>query len=250
MRDLGNIVGHIPARGGSKRVPAKNLRYLGGKPLIAYAIECAIHSGAFSDVYVNTDSEAITALAMAYNIKVYRRPVALGSDTATGDDFTADFLEKNHPGVLVMVNPVCPLVTPDDIRAAIAAFAESDCDTLITCQTTQMQTFCEGNAVNIDPEGPLAPSQQNPVVQILNWAVTIWDTRAFLDSYAVRKSGYIGTKRILFPLEPSHCLKISNEADFQEAELMLYARKKNDSKVEPLRYWVPEDGISAFVNNA
>jgi CMP-N-acetylneuraminic acid synthetase len=250
MREVGNIVGHIPARGGSKRVPAKNLRYLGGKPMMAYAIECALQSGVLSEVYVNTDSETIAALATAYSVKVYRRPAALGSDTATGDDFTADFLKHIRPDVLVMVNPVCPLVTPEDIRSAVAAFAQSDCDTLITCQTTQMQTFCEGNAVNIDPNGPLAPSQQNPVVQILNWAVTIWDTKAFLDSYASRKSGYIGTKRLLFPLDPSHSLKISHEADFQEAELLLHARKMTAGTIARPQYWVPEEGIAAFAHDA
>ena len=53
MRDLGRVVGHIPARGGSKRVPAKNLRYLCGKPMIAYAIACALRSEVLDDVYLS-----------------------------------------------------------------------------------------------------------------------------------------------------------------------------------------------------
>jgi CMP-N,N'-diacetyllegionaminic acid synthase len=246
MRVLGHIVGHIPARGGSKRVPAKNLRYLAGKPMIGYAIDTAIQCGVLSEIYVNTDSDAIAALAAAYNIKVYRRPTALGSDTATGDDFTADFLKNIRADVLVMVSPVCPFVTPDDVRSGLEAFAHTDCDTLIACQATQMQAFCEGKAVNIDPSGPLAPSQENPVVQILNWAVAIWDAKVFLDSYARSKCGYIGTKRLLYPLAPSHSLKISNEADFQEAEALLLARKVAGKKIDSPRYWSPEDGISAF----
>ena len=69
---------------------------------------------------------------------------------------------------------------------AVEAFRASDCDTLITCQETRMQTFCNGQPINIDLTGPLAPSQHNPAVQILNWAVTIWDARAFMQSYARR----------------------------------------------------------------
>jgi CMP-N,N'-diacetyllegionaminic acid synthase len=248
MRNLGRILGQIPARGGSKRLPAKNLRYLCGKPLIAYAIECAQNSSVIDEIYVNTDSEAIAALAEAYGVKTYRRSADLASDEATGDDFTADFIEKMKPDTLIMINPACPLVEPVDVQNAVRAFRQADCDTLITCQTTQMQTFCDGKAINIDPDGALAPSQQNPVVQILNWAVTIWDTTAFLHCYAVRKSGYIGRNRMLFPIDPSHSLKISHEEDFHQAELMLRARKMAAGKVESPRYWTPKEGIASFAH--
>ena len=240
MRNLGKIFGHIPARGGSKRVPAKNLRYLCGKPMIAYAIECALRSDIFDEIYVNTDSDTIAALADAYGVNVYRRSADLASDDATGDDFTADFLENMRPDTLVMVSPVCPLVEPDDIRNAIEAFKQSDCDTLITCQETQMQTFCEGHAVNIDPYGPLAPSQENPVVQILNWAVTIWNTRTFLDSYATQRTGYLGKKRLLFPIEVSKSVKISHEEDFLLAEQLIKARSIHRTHKNDVKYWISE----------
>lgn len=244
MRNLGKLVGHIPARGGSKRVPAKNLRYLAGKPMLAYAIDCARESGVFDEIYVNTESPAIAALAEQSGVKVYRRPEHLGSDTATGDDFTADFMETMQPATLVMVSPVCPLVEPADVREAVALFRDGDCDTLITCHDTQMQTFCEGRPVNIDPLGPLAPSQLNPVVQILNWAVTIWDVPAFLASYRTRRSGYIGTRRLLHPIDPVRTLKISHEEDFRMAELLLRARAlTREATGDGARYWSPEDGL-------
>lgn len=244
MRDFGRIVAQIPARGGSKRVPSKNLRFLNGKPMISYAIECALQSKAIECIYVNTDSDVIANLATLCGVHVHRRPAALGSDTATGDDFTADFLQNISCDTLVMVNPVCPLVTSDDLRNALNAFAESDCDTLITCAETQMQTFCEGKAVNIDSDGPLAPSQENPVVQVLNWAVTIWDTRTYIQSYKEQKSGYLGTKRLLFPIKPSHGHKISNEEDFQEAELLLRARRTAREETSAPRYWTEADGLN------
>ncbi len=244
MRNLGKIVGHIPARGGSKRVPAKNLRYLAGKPMLAYAIDCARESGVFDEIYVNTESHTIAALAEQCGVKVYRRPEHLGSDTTTGDDFTADFMETMKPSTLVMVSPVCPLVQPSDVREGVELFRNSDCDTLITCHDTQMQTFCQGRPVNIDPDGPLAPSQQNPVVQILNWAVTIWDVPSFLESYRTRRSGYIGTRRLLHPIDPVRTLKISHEEDFQMAELLLRARSlTREASSGAAHFWSPNDGM-------
>lgn len=240
MRDVGWIIGQIPARGGSKRVPAKNLRYLRGKPMIAYAVEAALSSGVLDDVYVNTDSDALGALAERLGAKVYRRPAELGSDTAAGDDFNADFIRKLHPTTVVMVSPVCPLVEAADIRDAVKAFRESDCDTLITCQDTRMQTFCAGKPVNIDLSGPLAPTQQNPVVQILNWAVTIWDAKAFMRSYEEKGNGYIGTRRLLFPIPAMRAVKVSDEDDFRLAERQLLARELTGG-VEPPRYWTPND---------
>jgi CMP-N-acetylneuraminic acid synthetase len=241
---------HIPARGGSKRVPAKNLRYLCGRPMLAYALECARRSGVFDEIYVNTDSEVIADLATASGAKTYVRPEELATDETTGDDFTADFMERIRPATLVMVSPVCPLVEPEDVRQAVEAYRGSDCDTLITCENTQMQTFCNERAVNIDPEGPLAPSQTNPIVQILNWAVTIWDTETFLRSYRERKSGYIGTKRLLLPIDPMRCLKVSKEVDFRMAESLLRVRGAAPTASDELRYWTPADGIPWRSENA
>ena len=241
MRNLGVVFGHIPARGGSKRLPAKNLRILDGKPMMAYAIRCALDCTQLSDTFVNTDSEEIDQLANSMGVKVYRRPEDLGSDQATGDDFTADFIRKISPDTLVMVSPVCPMVTTEDITNAIEAYKQSDCDTLITCEATQMQTFCEERPVNIDTGSPLAPSQLNPFVHILNWAVTIWDAAHFMKSYETKKSGYIGTKRILYPIPPTHGIKVSTENDFRQAELLLKARQIKKAEIASPIYWTADD---------
>jgi len=243
LKNLGKIYAHIPARGGSKRVPAKNLRHLAGKPLIGYAIECAKGVEAFDKIYVNSDSAPILALADAYGVEQYKRDDWLAGDQAQGDDFTADFIEKANPDTLVMISPVCPLVTPEDVRSALEAFQNSDCDTLISCSTTQMQTFCEEKPVNIDDTKALGPSQDNPVVQILNWAVTIWDPQVFIETYRKTKSGYLGTKRMLFPLDPLHSVKISHEEDFQLAETLLNARKSDHSNSADIQYWKIGDPV-------
>jgi len=236
MRDLGKVCVQIPARAGSKRVRAKNLRFIDGKPLLSYAIECALETDLFDEIYVNTDSSDMAELGRQHGVKVHDRDPVNASDTATGDDFTEEFIRKVQPDTLVMISPVCPLLTPDDVRGAMAQYQASDCDTLITCDKTQMQTFCDGDAVNIDSSAPLAPTQKNPEVEILNWAVTIWDARAFMAHYTKNKSGYLGVNRLLLPINPAHAIKISNEEDFNMVELLLKARNTTVDSSEP-QYW-------------
>lgn len=245
MRDLGTTYAHIPARAGSKRVPAKNLRLLNGKPLIAYAIKCAKDCNDFDDIFVNTDSEAIGALAEQMGVRYFQRDAHLASDEASGDDFTADFMEKMKPDTLVMISPVCPLVEPSDVSKAIDLYRRSDCDTLITCDATQLQTFCEDEPVNISLDGPLAPSQDNPEVRILNWAVTIWDCKAFLASYVKSKNGYIGSNRVLMPIDPLKTVKISKDEDFRLAEALMIAKDaRGAGNQSPVEYWKPGNPVS------
>ncbi len=237
MRNTGKLLCMIPARAGSKRVPAKNLRMLCGKPMIAYAVETAKASGCFQDIYVNTDSEVLMALAEQYGVKAYRRDAWLASDEAQGDDFTADFMEKMQPDTLVMISPVCPLVTPEDVQKALKAYAESDGDTLITCEQTQMQVFSQGRGVNIDDQAALQASQKNPPVQILNWAVAIWDTATFLATYRAERRGYLGTNRLLFPIDPLHAVKVSHEGDFRRAEQLMRSFSGADAEISVPEYW-------------
>jgi len=237
MRNLGKIVAHIPARGGSKRVKAKNLRMLCGKPLLQYSIDSAKKVKVFDAVYVNSDSEDMLALAEQLGVNSYKRSTELASDTATGDQFTADFIENIAPDTLVMISPVCPMITEEDISAAIEAFKNSDCDTLITCDRTQMQTFCEDVPVNICVDEQLAPTQKNPQINILNWAVTIWDAKKFIQKYRETGSAYIGKKRLLYPINPVRGLKISHESDFNMAECLLYGLSQIEKCNSEVKYW-------------
>jgi len=237
MKKLGRVVGHIPARGGSKRVPIKNLRIINGKPLLQYAVESAIESNALDEVVVNTDNIDIACLAKSLGVNVYMRAPELASDTATGDDFNYDFILHSSADTLVMVSPVCPLLEPSDIRDALSSYSlDNNVDTLISVHSTQMQVFHEDSPVNISLGGKLAPTQQNTQVQILNWAVTIWDTRLYLQRYSEGDDAYIGRNRNLFSIDPLKSIKISTEKDFQMAELLLRVRS-NRLLIDKPHYW-------------
>ncbi len=243
MRELGKVVAQIPARAGSKRVKAKNLRLIAGMPLLSYSILAAKNAVSIESVYVNSDSTNMLELAESMGVHGFKRDPILASDTATGDQFTADFIEKIEPDTLVMINPVCPLVSTEQIEAAILAFRNSDCDTLITCESTQMQTFCGGVAVNIDPEEQLRPTQENPKVKILNWAVTIWDAKSFMQNYREKGYAYIGKNRLLHDIAPISGIKISNAEDFKMCEMILLGQQLRTNKVDSTAYWEPESKL-------
>ena len=138
-------VAHIPARGGSKRVPKKNLRLIKDKPMIAYIIEAANQVTLIDELYVNTDDQEILDAATKFGAKPYKREAHLASDIATSDEFNYDIIKKLNPDLLVMLNPVCPLVSAEDIKFANETFKNNECDTLITSSKTRMQVFMEGN---------------------------------------------------------------------------------------------------------
>jgi CMP-N-acetylneuraminic acid synthetase len=234
--EIKKLVAHIPARAGSKRVKSKNLRMLGGKPMIAYAIECAKACPEIEEVYVNTDCPKLAALAEEYGVKVFLRNPDLASDTASGDDFTVDIMDRLKLDTLMMISPVCPLVTPEDVSQAIQVYRGSDADTLITCEETSMQVAVAGVFANIEPVGPLLPSQDNPKVQICNWAVTIWNAAVFRQNYSAFNGGYCGTNRILHPIDQLRAVKVSYEEDFRMVEALLTARDAGVTN-EAATYW-------------
>ena len=223
MKKIGKVVLHIPARGGSKRVPKKNLREMNGAPMISYVIKESLESKITKEVYVNTDSsEIISYVEKNFSkCKVYKRPAKLATDNSSSEDFNLDIMNNLGADTLVMINPVCPLIKSSDINNAFKKYKESDCDTLISCSSTKMQTFCEDNPVNINLNEQLAPSQKNQTVKTLNWAITIWDCKSFRKR--IKSLGYavLGDNRLLYELDFIKSIKVSYEDDFILAEKIL-----------------------------
>ena len=227
MKNLGKIILHIPAREGSKRVPGKNMRNINNKPMIAYAVEASIQANITSDLYVNTDSfEIIKYINEFYpQFNIYHRDKNLADDNASSDEFNLDIIQKLNPDTLIMINPVCPLIEPSDIKNAFECYAASECDTLITSNSTRMQTFCEGEPINFNFNEQLAPSQSNKLITTLNWAVTIWDAKSFKSRMKNNGFASLGKKRILFDIDQSNSTKVSYEKDFLHVEMILKSKQ-------------------------
>lgn len=119
----------IPARGGSKGIPHKNIKLLNGKPLIQYSIEIARKLAEDDDICLSTDDEEIKAVAEKLGLKVpFLRPDYLASDTATTSDVIVhalDFYEKHgrHYDVVVLLQPTSPLRTVQNVKDCIALYS-------------------------------------------------------------------------------------------------------------------------------
>lgn len=120
----------IPARGGSKRIPYKNIKPFCGKPIIAYSIECARAAGIFDRIIVSTDDKSIIRVALQYGAEVpFVRPARLADDYATTDDVflhAINEIEKTTEPVAFAccLYATAPFVRPADLRAGLALLKE------------------------------------------------------------------------------------------------------------------------------
>ncbi len=114
----------ITARGGSKRIPKKNIKEFCGKPIIAYSIRAALDSGIFDEVMVSTDSEEIAEIAREYGAKVpFMRSAKTSDDFATTADVLMEVLERYQEigrtfDVMSCIYPTAPFVTPQKLQSA------------------------------------------------------------------------------------------------------------------------------------
>lgn len=126
----------IPARGGSKRLPRKNLRELAGKPLIAYSIEAALNSGLFDKVYVCTEDEQIAEAAMKFGATVPELvPAELCGDLVASHipcQYIAAREATPEQDSLMCLQPSSPLRSTQDIRDAVAKFSEGQFDFVVS----------------------------------------------------------------------------------------------------------------------
>lgn len=132
------ILAIIPARGGSKGIPKKNIRLMNGKPLISYSIKNALNSSYITDVYVSTDSEEIADVSRIYGARIIDRDSSLAGDYVTLDPVIYDALLKTEKqngymyDVIITMQPTSPLTSVKTLDSAIEYFLKENLDTLIS----------------------------------------------------------------------------------------------------------------------
>jgi N-acylneuraminate cytidylyltransferase len=128
----------IPARGGSKGIPRKNLIDLGGKPLIAHTIEHAHSAPSIQRVIVSTDDDEIARVAAMYGAEVIRRPSQISGDTARSEEAIVHVLEElsrrdqYEPDLVQLLQATSPLRRPQDVQAAIDLLIREEADSLFS----------------------------------------------------------------------------------------------------------------------
>ena len=151
----------IPARGGSKGLPGKNIRPLGGVPLIGHTIRAAQNADSVNRVLVSTDDEGIAAVARELDAAVpFLRPPELSDDKASGVDVCLHALafaenELNyHPELVVLLQPTSPMRNAEDVDAAIALLRDSGADSVVSVQpVTEFPQWMK----KMDGEGRVSP---------------------------------------------------------------------------------------------
>jgi CMP-N-acetylneuraminic acid synthetase len=134
-----NILGLIPARGGSKGIPHKNIALLGGRPLLAYTCEAATGSHSLNRVILSTDDEKIAAVGRECGVEVpFLRPPELALDNTPSLDVAQHTLnwlaEYDHwqPDILVLLQPTSPLRRSPHVDEALAALMQVEADTIVS----------------------------------------------------------------------------------------------------------------------
>ena len=175
----------IPARGGSKGIPGKNLQKVGGVPLVCRSIRATQASHGVGRVVVSTDDDAIAAAAEGEGAGVIRRPEAISGDTASSESallHALDVLEKQGPleAELVFLQCTSPFTTGDQIDAVLAALKPEHCNSSFA--VTPWHGFLwrtDGRGINHDPEQPRQRRQELEPAFLETGAIYAMDLAAF-----------------------------------------------------------------------
>ena len=222
------ILALIPARGGSKGVPDKNIRSLGGRPLIAWTIEAARQTAVIDRVIASTDCPRIAAAARDHGCEVpFLRPAELATDSACTADAVRHALRTlgEEYDLLVLLQPTSPLRTPDDIAACIRLCVDRDAPSVVSLSTARespflMYTLERSGAVSPFYEERLRRRQELPSLHVLNGAVYVVETAHFL-----RHGKLLDTSTLGYAMPPERSVDIDSEWDLFVCQALLEKRR-------------------------
>ncbi|WP_345866582.1 acylneuraminate cytidylyltransferase family protein [Shewanella algae] len=211
----------IPARGGSKRLPNKNILPLGGKPLIVWTIEAARQSKAFDLVLVSTDSETIAKVSLSAGATVpFLRPAELASDTATTNDVVSHMVAwvESQYGVVqrvALLQPTSPLRTAQHIQEAMALYDDKSASAVVSvCELDHPIQYCNRLPADHCLEGFITPaanrrSQEFEPFYRINGAIYLFDRLHVGDL-----SGIYCDSSYAYRMDKKSSVDIDDEFDF------------------------------------
>lgn len=223
-----NIIGIIPARGGSKSIPRKNIKILNGKPLIKYTIDAANNSKLLTDFYVSSEDKEILSLAKKFGVKTICRPAELAEDTTPMVpvlQHAINFLEPKigKIDILVLLQPTTPFRLSKDIDEAIKLLQISGADSVITlvqvsdCHPARMYRLDGNKMISIWGDKYKYKRRQDlPPIYLRNGAVYAYQRHTIMEQQAQEGRDSRG---LIIP--PERSINIDKTIDFKIAEIML-----------------------------
>jgi len=169
------IVGLIPARGGSKAIPRKNLARVGGRPLLAWTVEAALSSARLTRVVVSTDDAEVAGVARSLGAEVLDRPAELAADDTPMLDVVVDAFDRLGPcHALVLLQPTSPLRPAADVDACVDLLLRVGADAVVSVVEVphrflpgSLMRLEDGRLVALDPDAPLR-RQEKPALYARN----------------------------------------------------------------------------------
>jgi len=226
MLDNSTFLAIIPARGGSKRLPRKNILNLGGKSLISWTIEAALKSKYIDNTVVTSDDEEILKIANHIGSKTIKRPGHLANDTATTIEAIVHTISnlKNSYDYIILLQPTSPLRTEKHIDQAIELLESKNADSVISvCEMEHSPLWSNklaksGSMVDfISDDIKNKRSQDLDRYYRLNGAIYICDTQKLL----AENSFFLKRNVFAYKMKKEHSIDIDEEFDFKIAKAYL-----------------------------
>ena len=222
----------IPARGGSKRLPRKNIHPLAGVPLVVHTLRCALAVGSFERIIVSTEDEEIAGTCEEVpGVEVpFRRPATLAEDSTLLSEVclhAADWLrevEGHEPPTLCVLQPTSPLRQPDDVEGALQLFRDREAEFVVSvapAKPVAWHQIINRNAqlspvLDVAPRVAAGNRQDLPPTVLVNGAIYIFEVEAL----RVRRS-WFGPRTFGYPMPSDRSIDIDTEADLRLAEALL-----------------------------
>ncbi len=216
----------IPARSGSKGLPDKNIRLLGGLPLLAHSIICAQKAALFDEIFVSTDSSTYGDIALQYGASVpFLRAPQLATDTASTLDVMRDTLAQYRAmgrdfDTLAILQPTSPLRLPADLQGAFRLFKEKNANAVVSvCKPAHSPLWCGQLPDDLSLDRFLSdkvktmPRQKMPAFYQVNGAVYI-----IRSAYIEESSDLYAPGCFAYIMPKERSLDIDDELDFWMAE--------------------------------
>lgn len=215
----------VPLRGGSKRIPGKNIKPMLGKPLAYWACAAAASCPQISEVYVSTEDQRIRNAVESFglNVQVVPRPPTLAGDNATTDEVILHFAAVVDFDVVATIQATSPLVSGSDLDLALTQLWQQGNDSLLTGVPVKRFFWSpDGRPLNYDPFH--RPFSQNFEGSIMENGAFYLTTRETLNRHRNRLGGKIG----IFQMAPETAAEIDDPEDWDAVEKLL------SRKVSPL----------------
>lgn len=224
LKDNERVLAVIPARGGSKGVIRKNVRQLGGKPLIAWTIEAALHAGFVDQVLVSTDDAEIAEVSQQYGADVpFMRDAKLAQDDSTTIDVVVDALQRcSGFDWVVLLQPTSPLRTATDIDKALALCIEKNapsCVSVCLAESSPYWMFTLNDEHYLNPLLPATQAtrrQDLPPVYSLNGAIYVAKVEWLLEH-----KKFVTPETVAYTMPVERSIDLDTELDFRQLQIIL-----------------------------